>query len=978
MVKQHGLKFESQKTCGVPIARVLARRMHRGAGMKGFGNGRMVEKVLEACKVAQSTRLGKLALRKVVLTTYDYETLTRADTVGERPQLESSPFFRQLTSMVGLHRVKEQMRNLINLQLQNFDSELRGDKPQLISLHRVFLGNPGTGKTTVARLYGKLLKECGFLSDGDFIEVKPSDLKGQAVGEAAATTASILAQAKGKVLFIDEAYGLDPSRRQNGFGGEVIDALVEGIEGSAGSDMAVVLAGYKPQMEELFRNCENPGLKRRFNLEEGLVFEDFSDDELRKILKDLVVNASLSIDPSTLDYAVKLIAQKRRMDDFGNAGECSALLDRAKMKLSARKTAVTVPLPNHLIVKDFTGEETSAEKAKGAFADLEATDHIMDLINELEDTMLEAKAQGRDPASIVDDLHMIFTGPPGTGKTTSAKRFGIAFKNLELLPRSDVEVVTASNLISRYVGGTSNNVVDAMRRAKGGILFIDEAYGWVSRNNGNFGEDAIQALLDNVTMPEFQGKLIVVLSGYADDIEKLFDVNAGFRSRFDKRRIHFPEWTGETAVSAMTKAAVRDRMKLTAEAEREALRLFKILRSLPHWASARDFDTVYKQMFQKRARRIGKMMRERQQVVGRRSSMTPQDLAAPLEPFEAVDVQAAFESIIKTRGGDSSLGAGGGGLGGAVGGGSAPSTQHTGKTGKFSNADPSASTPVAPQLKTLNAYNKAVNDSPRDRVVVVMYTAAWCEPSKELKPKYLKTAGAKEFANVSYYIVDGDENPEAMEASGAKAYPTIKLFVAGNCVVTIEGGDKERLLKEKIREHSRKLSLQQEMAGGRDKGKAPLDSSSKDEGDKSMLTSASHPSFGGGSGGGRGGSGEVGGGGGHTATAFKPALPAPKPKMNVKVKQPLVQHRKQRDDGDDDDGPSEQDVWSALEEACKELELDLDELIILLEESDFPADEIVDIVMRKTGCNDKTRIAAMLKEQRPTYLKATKGAQVRG
>ena len=82
----------------------------------------------------------------------------------------------------------------------------------------------------------------------------------------------------------------------------------------------------------------------------------------------------------------------------------------------------------------------------------------------------------------------------GTGKTTSAKRFGVAFKNLELLPRADVEVVTAANLISRYVGGTGNNVIDAMRRAKGGILFIDEAYGMLPRH-GSFGADAIQALV---------------------------------------------------------------------------------------------------------------------------------------------------------------------------------------------------------------------------------------------------------------------------------------------------------------------------------------------------------------------------------------------------------------------------------------------------------------------------------------------------
>jgi len=460
--------------------------------------------------------------------------------------------------------------------------------------------------------------------------------------------------------------------------------------------------------------------------------------------------------------------------------------------------------------------------------------------------------------------------------------------------------------------------------------------------NGSFGADAIQALLDNVTMPEFQGKLIVVLGGYEDDIEKLFDVNPGMRSRFDKRRVHFPEWSAETAVKATVKAAVRDRMKLSAEAEREALRLFKILRTLPHWASARDFDTVYKSMFQKRARRIGKLMRERQQVAGGHGR-TPPDLAAPLEPYEAEDVQAAFKSIIETRGGDTTLGMDGSldvgaralgaddddvadglrGIGGGGGGGGddtpgPAAASGGGRQRKFSNADPANSTPVAPTLKTLKAYTREVNDAPHDRVVVVFFTAAWCGPSKELKPKFLKMAGSREYANVSYFIVDGDENRDAMTASGATCFPTTKIYVGGKCVATIEGGDKERLIKEKVREHSLKISLQSEMRGngkGKNKGKASdsapyvshahgggsyeaatgastggsgshlTTSDAPDEGQpKAFAGSASAPSLTAGSSGGGGGGGGGGSGAAATATATTCAPINAKPKAKYKVR----------------------------------------------------------------------------------------------
>jgi hypothetical protein len=227
------------------------------------------------------------------------------------------------------------------------------------------MGGAGTGKTTVARLYGKMLKEFGLLSDGDFISCTPSDLKGSVVGESAEKTKAMLEAAKGKVracsslscfpcpaltetsplslflfcqlLLIDEAYVLDPKRSAGGgFGAEVLDVLVEKLDAGACSDFALILAGYQPQMEEMFRNSGNEGLRRRLNLSEAFMFDDLSDADLRLVLKQQILSSGLAAEPTTLDAAVMVISKKRMQDGFGNAGEAEQILAQAKLKLSQR------------------------------------------------------------------------------------------------------------------------------------------------------------------------------------------------------------------------------------------------------------------------------------------------------------------------------------------------------------------------------------------------------------------------------------------------------------------------------------------------------------------------------------------------------------------------------------------------------------------------------------------------------------------
>ena len=433
MVNDRGFQLERKKDCGVSISVVMANRIHRGAGKKGFGNAREVRNKMEGVIAQQTNRLGTLKLHKEKVSERDYKLLLAVDAIGVRPDFSRSSAMRELEAMVGLNAVKYQFRNLMMMATQNFDREMRGEKPNLISLHRVFYGNPGTGKTTVARLYGALLKELGYLSNGEFISVTPADLTGDAEGGAATNTKAVLDKAKGKVLLIDEAYILDPKRKNNIYGGNVLDTLVEKLDGDAGSDCAVILAGYRQEMFDMLEN--NPGLRRRINIDDfGIEFEDMEDSQLREVLVYGVGKAGLAFnDVADIDAVIALIAQKRRLPGFGNAGTVNSIINVAKAAKSKRigeaqkaydaaikegRMPEPMPNPDLLIRSDFIQNEVDAASARDAFANLYNMDHIIDVLDELEAVIQQAKADGREPADVLADNHMVFMGPPGTGKTT--------------------------------------------------------------------------------------------------------------------------------------------------------------------------------------------------------------------------------------------------------------------------------------------------------------------------------------------------------------------------------------------------------------------------------------------------------------------------------------------------------------------------------------------------------------------------------
>ena len=248
-----------------------------------------------------------------------------------RPNLEE--VLAELDGLCGLERVKKDVKSLINLVKVQKLREEQGLPVAPMSLHLVFLGNPGTGKTTVARLLAKIYHAIGVLSKGQLVEVDRSGLVAGYVGQTAIKTGEVIQKALGGVLFIDEAYSLAGQDSPNDFGREAIEVLLKGMEDHR-KDLIVIVAGYDELMEQFIH--ANPGLESRFN--KYFYFEDYDSPQLLEIFQSMCKKHGYVLSEEAERWAkedFQAIYQERD-ENFGNARDVRNLFEKAVARQADR------------------------------------------------------------------------------------------------------------------------------------------------------------------------------------------------------------------------------------------------------------------------------------------------------------------------------------------------------------------------------------------------------------------------------------------------------------------------------------------------------------------------------------------------------------------------------------------------------------------------------------------------------------------
>lgn len=510
-----------------------------------------------------------------------YEIVHEHEKVSDLRKEILADAMNELNSLVGLDQIKSEIKNLIlQLEGQKKAVNLGIINMKRPNLHMVLYGSPGTGKTEVARILGKILYGLGYLETTNFVEADRSIIVGQHIGETEHNMEQLLKKAEGGVLFIDEAYAL-ASGGDNDFGKEAINVLVKAIEDKR-QDFVLIMAGYQSDMERLLEM--NEGLRSRIPYH--FRFVDYNPKELSVIVKNMLTKDGFKLlDLETENEIERIISLNSKNGSVkGNARWARNFVEKivkyhfiriAKednhenvgvISIDDLKNAagITVPLNHYVSSNKIDGDVAIRQEALEELNSLIGLESLKGEVRKiLNFIQVEQQRIRMGFSSNKVSMHMFFVGPPGTGKTTVARIMGKFLKGAGILSNGHFVEVDRGDLVAEHIGGTAQKVKNIVAKAIGGVLFIDEAYALAGEGN-DFGKEAIATLIKE--MDDKRDDLIVIFAGYENEMQSLLQMNSGLSSRVSYY-LTFPDYTAEEITKIVISLIESQRLLLAEDAK---------------------------------------------------------------------------------------------------------------------------------------------------------------------------------------------------------------------------------------------------------------------------------------------------------------------------------------------------------------------------------------------------------------------------
>lgn len=464
-----------------------------------------------------------------------------------------------INNLVGLAEVKANINEL----MKYLEYTKKIDTEGFANLNMIFKGESGTGKTTVSRLLAELFYKLGFIKENKIIEVSGKDLIGAHVGETAPKTQAVIDSALDGVLFIDEAYTLMASKGgTSNYTAECIATITKAMD-LYKDRLIIIFAGSTKEMNEFINS--NTGLSSRVGYE--FDFPNFSKTDLMQIFNDEVTGNEFILEEGVFEKVENLVSKARIVKGFGNARYVKNLFDRLVVIHAANCSAdEKLKVIENKDIDSYI--ETKKDKTRTVDDILAELNSLIGLktVKEQINGFVSLMELNRKLNRATDfNMHMIFKGNAGTGKTTVARLLSEIYYNLGYIKRNKLVEVQSQDLIGEFLGQTGPKTQAVIDSALDGVLFIDEAYAIMEHNgtNASYSAECVATLLK--AMEDYNGRLIIIFAGYTEEMRKFRDLNPGLKSRVGYE-INFDDYSQEELMEIYDKKVSDKGFKTSPEA----------------------------------------------------------------------------------------------------------------------------------------------------------------------------------------------------------------------------------------------------------------------------------------------------------------------------------------------------------------------------------------------------------------------------